>query len=432
MKVVYVPEKSRPKAIEGAEPVAVGVQAELEVGLLTGCRDKPYVYGLSTALVSKCVGVNLVGSNEIDSPDFHGVPRLNFLNFGGRQQPSDGFTQRMLRLIRYYANLISYTALAKEKLFHILWNYKLEYFDRTLLMLYFKLMGKKIALTAHNVNAGKRDLNDSLLNRLTLRIQYMIVDHIFVHTAQMKRELIEEFKARESNVTVIPFGMNNSVPFTKLTAADAKLRLGIKRGEQTILFFGNIGPYKGLEHLVSAFQMIVARNAGYRLVIAGKPRGGAEKYVNEIREATSRDVAEGRIIQRIEHIPDHEIETYFKAADVLVLPYTHIFQSGVLFLGYSFGLPVIATDVGSLRNDVIEGETGFICKPSDPNDLARSIEAHFRSDLFTNLSGHRQSIRDYASKRHSWEVVGEMTRNVYSELLQRGRQGTRPEGVSSL
>ena len=208
------------------------------------------------------------------------------------------------------------------------------------------------------------------------------------------------------------------MPCTKLTPTDAKRHLGIKDGERTILFFGNIGPYKGLEHLIAAFQMIVSRNAEYRLIIAGKPRGGSEKYVNEIRDATSRDVDSRKVIQRIEHIPDHEIELYFKAADVLVLPYTYIFQSGVLFLGYSFGLPVIATDVGSLRDDVIEGETGFLCSPSDPDDLAKSIETYFESDLFRNLSSRRQQIRDYADGRHSWNVVGELTRNVYVKLLR--------------
>ena len=109
---------------------------------------------------------------------------------------------------------------------------------------------------------------------------------------------------------------------------------------------------------------------------------------------------------------------YFKAADVLALPYRHIYQSGVLFLGYSFGLPVIAADVGTLREDVIEGRTGFLCKPEDPVDLARAIETYFASDLFQSLHTWRKEIRQYAHERHSWDVVGHMTRNVYAELLR--------------
>lgn len=299
----------------------------------------------------------------------------------------------------------------------MLWNGKFEYFDRTFLAFYFKLLGKKLALTAHNVNARKRDANDSLVNRLTLRIQYRLVDHIFVHTEQMKSELIEEFAVRAEHVTVIPFGINNAVPRTELTTSEAKRCLGIEERERTILFFGNIGPYKGLDHLIAAFKIVNTRCGDYRLVIAGKQRTGAEQYVKDIRDATARDVKRGRIIQRIEHIPDAEIEVYFKAADVLVLPYTSVSQSGVLFLGHSFGLPVIATDVGSLRDDIVENETGFLCKPSDPHDLAKAIEAYFECDLFKDLTNRRRKIREDADKRHSWSIVGEMTRNVYAGWL---------------
>ena len=109
---------------------------------------------------------------------------------------------------------------------------------------------------------------------------------------------------------------------------------------------------------------------------------------------------------------------YFNAADVIVLPYLRIFQSGVLFLAYSFGLPVIATDVGSLKEDVVEGRTGFICRPRDPMALAACIERYFNSELFQNLKERRQEIREYANERHSWTKVAEITKQVYSELTQ--------------
>ncbi len=100
-----------------------------------------------------------------------------------------------------------------------------------------------------------------------------------------------------------------------------------------------------------------------------------------------------------------------------MLPYRDIFQSGVLFLGYSFGLPVIAADVGALKEEIIEGETGFVFRPRDPVDLARTIETYFSSDVFRDLKSRRQGIRDYAHARHSWDVVGQKTRNVYAALL---------------
>ena len=389
----------------------------MEVVLFTGGRDRPYALGLVKALLSHGVFLHVVGGNELDNTELHASSGLKFLNICTDSQPSASYLWRAWRQLVYYARVFAYAAVAEPKIFHILWHGKFECFDRTLLALYYKLLGKKIVFTAHNVNAGKRDGNDSLLNRMTLGIQYRLTDHIFVHTQQMKDELLQDFRVREEAVTVIPFGINNVAPCTDLTVADAKNQLGLGHDARTILFFGNIGPYKGLHHLVAAFQSLSAQNEEYRLIIAGKHRTGAEQYVNEICEATNRDVKMGRIIRRIEHIPDDETELYFKAADVLILPYTFVSQSGVLFLGYSFGLPVIATDVGSLRDDIVEGETGLLCQPSDPADLANTIEAYFESELFKNLGGRRQQIREYARERHSWEVVGEMTRNVYARLL---------------
>ena len=87
----------------------------------------------------------------------------------------------------------------------------------------------------------------------------------------------------------------------------------------------------------------------------------------------------------------------------------------MLFLGYSFGLPVLAADVGSLKEEIVEGETGFVFRPEDPVDLARAIETYFSSDLFSNLSARRLEIRDYAMKQNSWTAVGQSTMRVYAK-----------------
>lgn len=400
------------------EPVP---EAVIEVALLTGGQDWPYVSGLAKALVSKSINLDFIGSDELDLPEIHSLPRLRFLNLRGSTSPRAPFREKITRILRYYARLFRYAWAAKPRIFHIVWNNRFEHFDRTLLMLYYKLLGKKVVLTAHNVNAARRDANDSALNRLTLKIQYRLADHIFVHTEKMKRELLNDFGVRERAVTVIPFGINNSAPSTSLTSRRAKQRLGVTDRERTILFFGRIGPYKGLEFLVAAFHEIAARNPDYRLIIAGEPKAGSEQYLAEIQQAIERSAHRERITQRIEFIPDEETEVYFKAADVLALPYTDIFQSGVPFLAYRFGLPVIAADVGSFREDIAEGHTGFLCRPRDPASLATAIETYFESDLFRNLENRRQEIRDYANARHSWDVVGKTTRAVYDQLLE----GTR-------
>jgi D-inositol-3-phosphate glycosyltransferase len=387
------------------------------VALLTGGRDKPYVFGLATELISKEATVDLIGGDHVDFPDFHGKPGVNFLNLRGDQSSDATLVEKVSRISKYYARLIRYAATAKPRIFHILWNNKFETFDRTLLMLFYKLLGKKIVLTVHNVNAAIRDSKDTPLNRLTLRIQYRLADHIFVHTEKMRLELFEQFGVQESRVTVIPFGINNSVPNTRLTPVEARRQLGIKEGEKVILFFGNIAPYKGLEYLTAAFQQFLLRSDNYRLIIAGWPKN-CETYWMTLQQSIRPDVESGRILLRADFIPDEEAELYFKAANVLVLPYRHIYQSGVLFLGYSFGLPVLAADVGALRDEIVEGDTGFVFRPEDPVDLAATVERYFASDLCANLDSRRQEIRNFATERHSWNVVGQLTMSVYANLLR--------------
>jgi glycosyltransferase involved in cell wall biosynthesis len=396
---------------------AMNAVRDISVALLTGGSDRPYALGLAMALTASGVSLEFIGSDQLDGPEIRASPRMTFFNLRGDQRADATVMQKMARVLLYYVRLLRYALTAKPKVFHILWNNKFETFDRTVLMLFYKVLGKKVAFTAHNVNAGVRDATDSLLNRLTLKIQYRLADHIFVHTDKMKAELIEHFGVRGHTITVIPFGINNSIPQSDLTGAEARRRLGIGPTEPTILFFGNIEQYKGLEYLVAAYQRVARTQPDSRLIIAGRLAKGCERYLEDIQRTIERDASRERIIQRIEFIPDEQTEAYFKAADILVLPYTHVYQSGVLITGYNFGLPAVASDVGSFRDDIVEGQTGFLCRPCDSDDLARAIEAFFLSDLFITQDERRVAIREHANRRYSWDTVSRMTRTVYAQLL---------------
>jgi glycosyltransferase involved in cell wall biosynthesis len=407
-----------------------GAPPKFSVTLLTGGIDRPYVYGLTKALSSMGVALDLIGSDELDEPDLRSRSGVNFLNLRGDLRPNADLIAKIFRILAYYSRLIRYAATSKPRIFHILWNNKFEIFDRTLLMLYYKLLGKTVVLTAHNVNKRRRDSKDTLLNRFTLRIQYRLADHVFVHTAKMKDELMEQFSVPTGRITVIPFGINNSVPDTGLSSREAKKRLGIRENQKTILFFGRIKPYKGLQYLITAFRLLVPRHDDYKLIIAGRLEEGCERYWESMQREIQEYVETGRVISRVEFIPDSEAEVYFKGADVLALPYTEIFQSGVIFLGYNFGLPVVAADVGSLKEEIAVGTTGFVFRPEDPIDLARAIEEYFASDLFADLEKRRQEIRDFATERHSWELVSELTMGIYAGLLR--SQAGNSHDVSSL
>ena len=146
----------------------------LRVALLTGGGDKPYALGVAAALTSQGIFVDFIGSDELSVPAVLNNSRVTFLNLRGNQRADASPFSKAWRVLKYYIHLISYAATAQPKLFHLLWNNKFELFDRTLLMIYYRMLGKKITLTVHNVNARKRDSNDSFLNRLSLRLQYQV------------------------------------------------------------------------------------------------------------------------------------------------------------------------------------------------------------------------------------------------------------------
>ncbi|MGA7059778.1 MAG: glycosyltransferase family 4 protein, partial [Candidatus Acidiferrales bacterium] len=205
------------REVEATSDTISASPSEIAIGLLTGCQDRPYAFGLAMALASRGVSLDVIGSDEVDSPEMHSTAKLHFLNLRGSQRQDTNSAKRLSKLLIYYVRLIRYAISAEPKIFHILWNNRFEYIDRTLVMLYYKTLGKKIVLTVHNVNQARRDAKDSMLNRLTLRIQYRLADHIFVHTEAMRKELLEDFQVRGGAVTVIPFGINNAVPHTDLT-----------------------------------------------------------------------------------------------------------------------------------------------------------------------------------------------------------------------
>jgi glycosyltransferase involved in cell wall biosynthesis len=366
----------------------------------------------------------VLGSNFVDAPILHNNPLVTYRNLRGDQAEHAPLPEKIVRIFRYYRKLLAYAIKARPRVFHILWNNKFEWFDRTILLLFYRMCGRKLVYTAHNVNIGERDGTDSFMNRLTLRMQYRLVDDVFVHTERMSAALQKGFKVPAEKIHVIPFPMNNTVPDTALDTAMARERLGLRPDERVLLAYGAIAPYKGLEYLVEALTSVARDGVPYRLIIAGGVKKGAEEYWRNVQQAVSQAGMDSLVLTRIEYIPDEETEIYFKAADALVLSYTHIFQSGVLFLGYNFGLPVLAADVGAFKESVVESKTGFIFRPKDSMDLARVIRQFFESDIYRDLPARRKEIRAFAAEQYSWSRAASSILEVYSRLL-----GTRTQRV---
>jgi glycosyltransferase involved in cell wall biosynthesis len=418
MQVISAVEELPANKAKILKPARPGSPSGIAMALLTGCQDRHYAFGLAMALAKAGASVDVIGSDEIDSPELHTTANLRFLNFRPGHSSDSNFARKLGKLLSYYAKLVGYATRPGPKILHILWNYKLEYFDRTILMLYYRALGKKVVLTAHNVNQARRDAKDSWVNRATLQVQYRLCNHIFVHTEKMKSELCQNFGVADGRITVLQYPVNNAFPDTELSPAEAKKRLGLREDEKAILFFGRIVPYKGIEYLLDAFRLLRRqRPANYRLILVGEPKKGSDECLREIKSLVENNCEHAEIILRTEFIPDEDIEIYLKGADVMALPYKEIFQSGILMMAYSFGLPVVATDVGSFREDVVEGRTGFLCEPGNSAALAEAIERYFGSDLYRNLKSRRLELKDYANAKHSWHMVAGLTLDAYARSL---------------
>lgn len=390
-----------------------GVSGAGKVSILTAGKDPTYALGLLEGLVSRPLTIDFLADDEMQLSPLAKMPNVNYLNVrSGDQSETVPLRQRVTRFARHYLGLLKYAATTDSKLFHILWYNSIEWFDNSLLLLYYRLMGKRIVYTVHNVNTRERDSRSRLIDRLALKYLYKHVDHILVHSELVKSEIVGRYSVDPGKISVIPFGVNNVVPRTGLTKARAREILGIENGQKILLFFGRIAPYKGLDLMMEALDHLPE----CRLLIIGRIKEGFDKYRKEVEGLIAAKNHNGRIYMRTDFVPDEEVEIYFKASDLVVLPYKNIYQSGVPFLSYSFGVPVVATNVGSLADSVVEGVTGYVSAPEDPRDLAAKISLFFQSDMYRDNEATRETIIRYVNENHSWDRVSDIVCKVYKTV----------------
>ncbi len=170
----------------------------------------------------------------------------------------------------------------------------------------------------------------------------------------------------------------------KYTAATAREQLGISGEGPVVLFFGLIRPYKGLDRLIGAFPEILKAYPGATLLVAGECYESGEKYRRLIREAGIGD----HVSMHLKYIPNENVEPYFKAADVVCLPYYSATQSGIVMMAYGFRKPVVVTDVGGLRELVEEGKTGTVIQGNEPGEVATGVDTILGAAARTDYAGH--------------------------------------------
>lgn len=389
----------------------------MHITLLNAGQGTDYLFGLVTGLVEiPSLTIDVVDS-DASATLFTPYPNVRHFNFMGDNISPQSFLQKVLRVSRYYVRLLRYVFHSTSSVFHIQWDNSFFLFDRTLLLLLYRVRGKKILYTVHNVDRQLRDANrSSFLNWCSLFCAYHLAQKLIVHTEGMREELCRRFFVQEKKIAVIPHGINVRVSPSAISVDEARRKLNIPLNSKVLLFFGLIDRYKGVDIAIDACGRCLPDDSSLFLLIAGKPKL-SDGYIDELRQRAAEILPAEQYRFDARFISPEETELYFTAADCVLLPYRRIFQSGVLFLAYRFGVPVLATNVGNFPNDVHEGETGFLAPPEDPKAFAHCIRKFFESTLFTKRNETRARIRAFAEEQYSWKTIAQKTCTVYNELL---------------
>jgi glycosyltransferase involved in cell wall biosynthesis len=229
------------------------------------------------------------------------------------------------------------------------------------------------------------------------------MDAVVAHSEHGARRLRDEARLDPGRVRVIPHGA-----FDYLTRLPDERPLPAELAAvegPVILFFGLIRPYKGIDVLLEAFRSV----GGAELWIAGMPR----MPLGPLNDLAARAPGTVRFVPRF--IPDPEIPAYFRRADVVVLPYREVEQSGVLYTGLAFGKPMVLSAVGGFPEVAERHGAARMVPPGDPAALAEALD-----ELVSDRAARGRlaaAASAAAAGPYSWDEAGARTLELYRELL---------------
>jgi glycosyltransferase involved in cell wall biosynthesis len=248
--------------------------------------------------------------------------------------------------------------------------------------------GARVVFLCHNVVPHERSRLDAALVRLGLGA----ADGFLVQSATDRDRIAALYPNRPHVLTPHP-----AYTFFARGAIDReRARAQLDLQGPVVLFFGLIRAYKGLDVLLRALAQARAQ-VPVTLVVAGEFYESRKPYDDLIRELGLADAV--RIHDR--YIPNEDVEAYFRAADLVVLPYRSATQSGIAQIALGFEVPVIVTRVGGLPEVVRAGETGAVVPPEDPRALGEAIASHFTHGRAAAMQPHLKN----AASAFSWTAM---------------------------
>jgi glycosyltransferase involved in cell wall biosynthesis len=257
-----------------------------------------------------------------------------------------------------------------------------------------------VLFTCHNVFPHERFPMDRFLCKMVLRQgnYYIVQSHLD------EKDLLS-VKA-DAEYIVTPHPTYNAFKMQGMSKEDARKLLNVEQETPMLLFFGFVRAYKGLKYLLDAMQEITQQITELQLWVVGDFGEDREGYLEQIERNGLKDyvtLVEG-------YIPDREVEKYFAAADLVVLPYTSATQSGIVQIAYGFETPVVVTDVGGLPDVVSDRMTGYVVPSQNAHAIADSVVRFFNEDRDIDWA---HNIREHAAE-FSWETMVTRIENLLS------------------
>lgn len=259
-----------------------------------------------------------------------------------------------------------------------------------------------ILFTCHNVFPHERFPMDKFLSRMVLRrgSGYIVQSHLDEADLLTVNPL--------AKYVVTPHPTYNAFKMQNMSREEARSLLNVDTYTPMLLFFGFVREYKGLKYLLDAMKKIKAKLADTQLWIVGDFGEDKEQYLNQIQANGIKEQ-----IKLVEgYIPDREVEKYFAAADLVVLPYISATQSGIVQIAYGFEKPVVVTDVGGLPDVVQDHRTGYVVPKENAEAIADAVTAFFQKD---NDIPWTENIREHATE-FSWETMVERIQSLVDTI----------------
>jgi glycosyltransferase involved in cell wall biosynthesis len=259
---------------------------------------------------------------------------------------------------------------------------------------------RPLVLTAHDI-LPREPRPGQLAAQRRLYVRF---DAIVVHSERGRARLTGELGVDPARVHVIPHGALTPA------AAGAPQPPPFQTDRPVVLFFGLLRPYKGLDLLLEAWRGI----DDAELWIVGMPKFDISPLLADLRSITAP--ASVRFVPRF--LAEQEMAAYFARADLVVLPYREIDQSGVALTALGAGVPMLLSDVGGFPEIAATGAARTF--PAGDVLALRGALHELLSDPVT-LATMAERARAAADGPYSWTAIARRTLELYAETARLSR-----------